>query len=336
MRRLLASIAASAATVITAGATLLTAATPADATSTAGATHARAAASTASAAENCVYGSISARYDQLGGAAGKLGQPTSCEEPTERSTGRFTTFQRGAIYWSPGTGAWDVSGSFRELWLASGYENGTFGYPTSGEVPIKAGGVFQNYQGGTFYWSPAVGAHSLSGDFRRFYASQGYENGYLGYPMTQEVPVRGGVFQVFEGGVLYWSPATGTHSVTGSFRGLYAAHGYENGELGYPTSQEVRTRDGGVYQSYQGGTMYWAPGLSPQVVSGIFLSVYGRNGYEHGCLGFPLTEPYSYEGYSDVQEFQGGIIWSTPENGAFADLYPRDPNYSQWGLYPRC
>ena len=153
------------------------------------------------------------------------------------------------------TQAIPVTGSFGQLWASQGGQYGFLGQPTTGENPIRNGGVFQNFQGGTLYWSPPTGAHSVSGDFLRFYAGQGYENGFLGYPLTQEVPIRNGVFQNFQGGVLYWSPPAGAHSVAGSFRDVYGARGYEDGDFGYPTSHEVPIRAGGVFPNFHGGTV---------------------------------------------------------------------------------
>lgn len=262
-------------------------------------------------ADDCVRGAIAARYGQIGGPAGRLGAPTSCELPTARNDGRFTTFERGSIYWSSATGAWDVSGSFRQLWAASGWENGVLRYPTSGEAPARNGGVYQNYQGGTLYWTPSTGAQPVSGSFLQLYGSLGYENGFLGYPVGGENPIRsGGVYQLFQGGVAYWSPASGAHTVSGAFRDLYGASGFENGYLGYPTSQESPTRSGGVYQTYQGGALYWSPGSGAHAVGGAILTKYGEVGFENGALGFPTSNEYGIPG-GRRSDFQNGFIeWS--------------------------
>lgn len=267
------------------------------------------------AAADCVQGAIATRYAQLGGTPGPLGAVTGCETPTADGQGRFSTFQRGAIYWSQASGAWDVSGSFRDLWAGSGWENGFLHYPVSGEVATR-GGVFQNYQGGTLYWSAASAAHSVSGAFLQLYGSLGYENGFLGFPTSQEVPVRdGGVFQLFQGGVAYWSPSTGAHTVSGSFRDLYAAYGYENGCLGYPRSQELPSRDGGVYQQFQGGVAYWSPTTGAHALCGNLLSAYGSQGYENGALGYPTSDEYGISGGRRV-DFQRGYIEWSPATGA--------------------
>jgi len=51
-----------------------------------------------------VYGSIGDKYTQLGGPSSWLGWPTSDEQPFTED-GCVSTFQDGAIYWWPDTGA---------------------------------------------------------------------------------------------------------------------------------------------------------------------------------------------------------------------------------------
>ena len=51
-----------------------------------------------------VYGAIGERYTQLGGPESWLGWPTSSEQDFDQG-GRVSTFQNGAIYWWPDTGA---------------------------------------------------------------------------------------------------------------------------------------------------------------------------------------------------------------------------------------
>jgi uncharacterized protein with LGFP repeats len=267
-------------------------------------------AGTAGAAQaaDCLQPAVQARWDQLGGAAGPLGPLTACEQPT--ATGTFATFRSGAVYWSPASGAWDVSGSFRDLWASTGWENGFLRYPTSGESRIARGGVFQGYQGGTLYWSPGTAAHSVTGSFLQLFASLGYENGFLGYPTSQEVPIRGGVFQLFQGGVAYWSPSTGAHTVSGSFRDVYARTGYEGGCLGYPATQELPTTGGGVYQRFQGGTAYWSPASGAHALCGAFLEAYATTGYENGSLGYPVSDEHPVTGGLRVDFQRGFVEWS--------------------------
>jgi uncharacterized protein with LGFP repeats len=100
------------------------------------------------------------------------------------------------------------------------------------------------------------------GAIRDLWADTGYENGDLGYPVTDEVTgLRdGGVYQNYQGGAIIWSPATGAHISFGGIRSIWASTGFESGRLGYPTSDEYATgSDGSVAQNYQGGVIHWSP-----------------------------------------------------------------------------
>jgi uncharacterized protein with LGFP repeats len=52
------------------------------------------------------------------------------------------------------------------------------------------------------HWSPGTGAHITRGAVHGGWAARGWENGPLGYPITEEYGVAGGVAQGFQGGVL--------------------------------------------------------------------------------------------------------------------------------------
>ena len=90
-----------------------------------------------------VLGAIGAAYQGEGGPSGALGLPTSGETATPDGRGRFSTFQDGAIYWSPSTGAHAVRGAIRSLWQDRGAERGELGYPTTDQItnPNKPGVV---------------------------------------------------------------------------------------------------------------------------------------------------------------------------------------------------
>jgi len=47
--------------------------------------------------------------------------------------GHYVHFERGSIYWSPGTGAREVHGVIRDKWAAINWEQGLARYPTSDE-----------------------------------------------------------------------------------------------------------------------------------------------------------------------------------------------------------
>ena len=114
------------------------------------------------------------------------------------------------------------------------------------------------FQGGTIYWSPATGGHVVYGGIGAEYAATANERDaygtvvqrILGMPTSDEagVPgVPGARMTTFQGGTIYWSPATGGHVVYGGIGAEYAATANERDAygtvvqriLGMPTSDEA-------------------------------------------------------------------------------------------------
>lgn len=84
-----------------------------------------------------VHGDIRAKYNFLGGAAGRLGLPLTDETGTPDGVGRYNHFQNGSIYWTPHTGPMMVAGRIRDVWAAQGWERGTLGYPVADEERLR-------------------------------------------------------------------------------------------------------------------------------------------------------------------------------------------------------
>jgi uncharacterized protein with LGFP repeats len=246
-----------------------------------------------------------------GREVGRLGYPTSGEFCGLRADGCFQDFEGGTIHWSATTGAQITTGAIQEAWARSGWEDGFLGYPTSGQVcGLRNGGCGQAFQGGSIHWSPATGAQITSGGIRNAWASQGWENGYLGYPLTGTVCGlrNGGCGQAFQGGSIHWSPATGAQITSGGIRTAWASQGWENGYLGYPTTGTIcGLRNGGCGQAFQGGSIHWSPATGAQITSGAIRDAWARQGWESGRLGYP-TAGETVSGGVARQTFQGGSI----------------------------
>ena len=95
-----------------------------------------------------VHGAIAEKYGEIGTADSDLGYPTSDEIAIPG--GAFQEFDGGNIYWSAQTGAHVVEyGAIFDQWGNSGYEQGEFGFPTTDTSTIPAGGLTQDFEGGT-------------------------------------------------------------------------------------------------------------------------------------------------------------------------------------------
>ncbi|WP_328856022.1 alpha/beta hydrolase-fold protein [Williamsia herbipolensis] len=201
----------------------------------------------ASTGAHVVAGAIGGAYVAADGPGGYLGFPVSDELGTPDRKGRLNKFQRGYVYWTQATGAHPVTGAILADWGKSGYERGPLGYPTGDEVdtPNDKGRV-QGFQIGAYYWTAATGAHSVQGEIIKKYAKTGYEGGYLGFPTSNEIgAVRGGRFNRFEGGNIYWTPAKGAFALpSGPVFDAWATVGFEGGRLGYPISDQFQVTGG--------------------------------------------------------------------------------------------
>lgn len=92
-------------------------------------------------------GAILARWEADGAKASPLGMPTSPESKGDGDA-RYATFERGAMYWSPETGAQPLTGAIYQAWASLGFERGALGLPTSGEI-AEPEWIVQNFQHGT-------------------------------------------------------------------------------------------------------------------------------------------------------------------------------------------
>jgi uncharacterized protein with LGFP repeats len=92
-------------------------------------------------------GAILAKWESMGAENSPLGAPKSLEAAGDGSA-RYATFDKGAVYWSPDTGAEPMTGSIYAAWASLGYERGALGMPTSGEIQ-EPQWIVQNFQHGT-------------------------------------------------------------------------------------------------------------------------------------------------------------------------------------------
>ncbi|MGB8402609.1 MAG: N-acetylmuramoyl-L-alanine amidase [Mycobacterium sp.] len=101
-------------------------------------------------------GLIYDKWESLGGGASPLGVPTSPEASADGDA-RYATFDHGAVYWSPDTGAQPLTGAIYDAWGTLGFERGALGLPTSGEIQ-EPQWIVQNFQHGTLNFDRETGA----------------------------------------------------------------------------------------------------------------------------------------------------------------------------------
>ncbi|HEY0561595.1 MAG TPA: FG-GAP-like repeat-containing protein [Frankiaceae bacterium] len=272
---------------------------------------------------------IAAKYTALGGSGSALGAPLGGGAYTVPG-GVAQSYVGGAIYWSQATGAWSVRGAILSRYQALGGAGGPLGFPTTDELgtPDKVGRFNHftgNGVGASIYWTPQTGAWSVRGAIRNHWAQLGWEAGALGYPTTDELGTPDGVgrFNHFTGNgagaSVYWSPGTGAWAVKGAIRVHWAQLGWENGPLGYPTTDEGVTPDGhGRFNHFSGkgfgASVYWSPQTGAWSVTGAIRNTWASLGWETSRLGYPTSDEYGIPG-GRRNNFAGGTISWTPGGG---------------------
>ena len=265
------------------------------------------------------------KYNSLGGSASWLGVAATAVVCGIRDGGCWQLFQGGVIMYSPATGANEMRSLVHESWVSEGYENGWMGYPTTPTVcGVRDGGCWQAFQSGVVMYSPATGAKSMRPFVHQAWVAEGYENGWMGYPTSPSVCgiKDGGCWQLFQGGLVMYSPTTGAQTMRPSIHTAWVSQGYENGWLGFPTSGSQPSANGGYTQNFQGGTIAVDSAGNPTYTGN------AQNGGAAAIANRALTAPWlGVAGTSVVcgsinggcwRAFQGGVVMYSPTTGAHA------------------
>ncbi|MEV5647859.1 alpha/beta hydrolase-fold protein [Nocardia sp. NPDC052254] len=148
-------------------------------------------------------GAILTEWGRQGFERGPAGYPTGPEAKTPNKDGVVQGFQGGPMYFSDKTGAHRVQGLILGKYQQMGFEDSWLGFPAAEEEPIKDLGRYEKFESGNIYWSPLSGAWAVrNGPIMDAWGQNGFENGRLGYPISDEFPVPGGVQQNFQAGFI--------------------------------------------------------------------------------------------------------------------------------------
>ncbi|MBE2274161.1 MAG: hypothetical protein IAE62_07810 [Flavobacteriales bacterium] len=195
------------------------------------------------------------------------------------------------------------------------------GAPISDEFPTpQKNGRGQHFEGGSIYWSPSTGAHEVHGAIRDKWKSIGWENSFLGFPVTNEMttPDGFGRYNFFEGGAIYFHPNLGTFAVPKMIADVWKKEGWEKGKLGYPVADEM-TKNNNSVQYFEFGAVistkaspYRAIYNSSRNIRGLYTKWRETGGID-SYLGDLVTPNRNYPKIkiSQFAEFQKGFIYES-------------------------
>ncbi|MFC3777892.1 LGFP repeat-containing protein [Mycolicibacterium holsaticum] len=232
----------------------------------------------------------------------------------------------------------EANDAITAAWQASGGDGGVLG-PKQGEVYAVGSGFAQDFTGGKMFFTPATGAHHMSGPILEKYESLGGPaDSDLGFPTIDEGPGRApnslnSTFSASDSPVIFWTPDTGARVVRGPINAAWDQLGGSSGALGVPAEDE-RYQGDVVAQRFTGGELSYnaktktfttvPPELATQLEGlqvpadpvGAINAARRAAGGTMGPLGAAEGPPYSIGADGMGQNFAGGKIFYSPATGA--------------------
>ena len=211
--------------------------------------------------------------------------------------------------------------------------------PKDGGVYPAGDGFGQNFPGGKIFFTPATGAHIMTGAILDKYMSLGGPaDGDLGFPTIDEgagkaPDSRNTTFSAADNPVIFWTPDTGARVVRGPINAAWDKLGGSAGQLGVPTDDETY-RGNLVTQKFTGGELTYdrkaktfttvPPELAGQLAglqipddpASAINAARRAAGGPLGPLGAAQGEPYPIGADGLGQNFAGGKIFYSPATGA--------------------
>jgi len=199
----------------------------------------------------------------------QLGAPVSDYRASPDRVKFIRDYEFGFVSWSTSTGASVVYGAIAGKYAQLGRESSVLGYPRTDELnpnryirndvwPVR----YNDFDRGRIVWDSYTagatgGAHELHGPIFQKYLSLPPYSG-IGTPITDELPAsRGGRYNDFEGGPIYWHPTFGAHYISApEFFDKWKSMGGVTGKMGYPQTDTYVTP---LYykQDFEGGFLAW-------------------------------------------------------------------------------
>jgi len=232
----------------------------------------------------------------------------------------------------------DADAAITAAWQAAGGDTGPLG-PKDGGVYPAGEGFGQNFPGGKIFFTPATGAHIMTGAILDKYMSLGGPaDSDLGFPTIDEgagkaPESRNTTFSAADNPVIFFTPATGARVVRGPINAAWDKLGGSSGRLGVPVDDEMYRGDA-VTQKFTGGELSYdrktktfttvPPDLAgelaglqiPDDPTSAINAARRAAGGALGPLGAAKGPPYPIGTDGLGQNFAGGKIFYSPATGA--------------------
>ena len=256
-----------------------------------------------------VKGDMGAEWQRIGGSSSKIGNPVANEvcDWTPGKVNCYQNFERGAISWTPGTGAHYTTGQLRTEWANRNFEHGVMGYPVADEEDLGNGWWRQEFQSG-YIWAKGTTSYVLLNELRQSYDQhKGFS--MLGGPTANEENIGDGWWrQRFENGDVWTRGTTVKLVIQHELWRAYMQYG-DVARLGAPVADEEDMGNGWWRQRCEHGDV-WTRGTTEQHLIQREL----RDSYEqHGGadrLGAPVADEEDMGNGYWRQRCENGDVWT--------------------------
>lgn len=223
--------------------------------------------------------------------------------------GKAADFANGRAYDSDRTEPVGLYGKIGAKYSGMGGPESWLGFPVHGEVKLDTGeGTFARFENGNIYWTPSTGAVAVPNDILARWGQDGYETGAFNYPQSEAVAYGEGLIQEFNNAYIVRTADGQNVAVQGEIAKKYGELGAATSALGLPVAEE-RTLDGGAFQQFENGRIYWSPVTGAHTIySGAIIDEWGKTNWENGVFGFPTEDQITLPEGGQVVNFQGGQI----------------------------
>ena len=196
-----------------------------------------------------------------------------------------------------------------DVYVSYGGENGTLGRPLTDVQRNNASGIeWIEYEHGFIVGNRAHGYHISMGRIRDKWASDNYEFGPMGFPVSDLLRnnASGIEWQEFENGFIVGNEVHGYYYSMGKIRDAWVSENYEFGPLGFPMS-DIIEKGNKKYQQYEYGVIIGNGKVGYHISRGEIRDRWLESGSEYGMLGLPVT--------NILRNSTSGIEWQEFENG---------------------
>jgi hypothetical protein len=177
--------------------------------------------------------------------------------------------------------------------------------------------ALRRYERGAIYLLASGEVYEVHGAIYQKYLGLGAQNSYLGFPKTSEQDTIAGKGRVnyFDGGAIYWSPATGARALHGAIHDEWQRLGTDASYLKFPTTDVgyIKSPTGKVGRAscFEQGNLELREGSVQQFAEAVSFTAKLDGTYTHATLELSMNSwgDWHFSGHVHNTAVTGCAVW---------------------------